>query len=263
MSKKPKNFKQKTLIYVLTDENYQIRYVGKTIQKLEYRLKQHIRVAKTSKIKNHRINWINSLLSKGITPKIIQIDSCFWNKSAELEQYYIQYYTNLGNHLVNSTIGGEGVLGYKKSKNTINKLKTSLRKRSSPVYQYDMFGNFIKFWNNPPEAAEALNIKREGITRCLKKRRQSYKNFRWLSYIEEDPKLVIQNTNFNKPKKVVLRKNAKKVIQMDSNNNILNIFDSTWKACQFLGKNVNNSSNITQVCLNKQKFALGYKWKYG
>ena len=209
MSKKPKNFKQKTLIYVLTDENYQIRYVGKTIQKLEYRLKQHIRVAKTSKIKNHRINWINSLLSKGITPKIIQIDSCFWNKSAELEQYYIQYYTNLGNHLVNSTISGEG------------------------------------------------------ITRCLKKRRQSYKNFRWLSYIEEDPKLVIQNTNFNKPKKVVLRKNAKKVIQMDSNNNILNIFDSTWKACQFLGKNVNNSSNITQVCLNKQKFALGYKWKYG
>lgn len=263
MSKIPKNKLVLTHIYTLSDNDNNIRYVGKTVRKLEDRLKEHIHVAKSGKIKNHRTNWINSLLKLSIIPIITEIDSCPWNKSSNLEQYYIKYYKELGFDLVNETLGGEGNLGYTKSKETIKKLKFSLQNRLGPVYQYDINGNFIKMWNNPSEAAHSLGKeKAEGITRCLKGKRQIYKGFRWTNYYEIDPEIVIQKTNFRKTKKSFLNKRARRVIQYDLNGNELNRFDSPWKACQALGKNVNSSSNITQVCLGKKQTVFGYKWKY-
>lgn len=262
MSKTPKNQSTLTRIYTLS-VNDNIRYVGKTVQKLELRLKEHIRVAKSGKVKNHRTNWINSVLKSGSAVIIKEIDHCPWKKSSELEQYYIKYYKELGYDLVNETFGGEGNLGYKKSLETISKLKNSLRNKSGIIYQYDINGNFIKSWNNPVEAAEFLGLKvAAGITRCLRGKRQTYKGFRWMKKYECDPLIVLKNTNFQKQKKRVLNKNAKKVIQLDLNGNELNIFDSPWKACQALGKNVNNSSNITQVCLGKKRTVFGFKWKY-
>ena len=262
MSKTPKNQSMLTRIYTLSVNN-NIRYIGKTVQKLEQRLKEHIRVAKSGKVKNHRTNWINSVLRSGLTVVIKEIDHCSWNKSSELEQHYIKYYKELGCDLVNETFGGEGNLGYKKSVKTISKLKNSLRNRLGIIYQYDINGNFIKSWNNPVEAAESLGLKvAAGITRCLRGKRQSYKGFRWMKKYEDDPKTVLKSTNFQKQKKITLNKNAKKVIQLDLNGKELNMFDSPWKACQALGKNVTSSSGITRVCLGKKQTAFGFKWKY-
>ena len=263
MSKTPKHKSALTYIYTLSI-NDDIRYVGKTVNKLEYRLKTHIAVAKSGKIKNHRTNWINSVLKSGSIPIIKEIDCCTWDKSAELERYYIKYYKDLGYNLVNETLGGEGNLGYKKSSETIAKLKNSLRNKYGVIYQYDLNGNFIKMWNNPLEAAESFGLKvSAGITRCIRGIRQTYKGFRWMKKYVNDPNTVIKNTNFNKQKKIILNKNARRVIQLDLNGIELNRFDSPWKACQALGKNVNNSSNITQVCLGKKQTAIGFKWKYG
>lgn len=50
MSKTPKNQLTLTRIYTLSVNN-NIRYVGKTVQKLELRLKEHIRIAKSGKVK--------------------------------------------------------------------------------------------------------------------------------------------------------------------------------------------------------------------
>lgn len=262
MSKTPRNQLTLTRIYTLS-VNDNVRYVGKTVQKLEQRLKEHIRVAKSGKVKNHRTNWINSILKSGLIPIIKEIDRCTWNKSSELEQYYIKHYKDLGYDLVNETFGGEGNLGYKKSSETISKLKNSLRNRSGVIYQYDINGNFIKSWNNPVDAAESLGLKlAAGITRCLRGKRQTYKGFRWMKKYECDPKDVLKSTNFRKQKKLVLNKNAKKVIQLDLNGKELNVFDSPWKACQALGKNVSSSSSITRVCLGKKRTAFGFKWKY-
>jgi group I intron endonuclease len=50
---------------------------------------------------------------------------------------------------------------------------------NSEVSQYDKDGNFIKKWKSQTEAAETLNIKRQGITRVKCGERLSYKGFIW------------------------------------------------------------------------------------
>ena len=55
MAKIPKDVNTTTLIYVVKDpDSLEIRYVGKTVQKLTTRLKQHIRAI--NKEHNHRTN---------------------------------------------------------------------------------------------------------------------------------------------------------------------------------------------------------------
>ena len=262
MSKTPKNVNILTHIYVLCDQENNIRYVGKTVASLKKRLQQHISEAKRHPNKNHRINWINSVLNSGYYVNIQEIDSCPWCKSQDLERYYIKFYKDQGINLVNSTDGGEGNLGFIKTKETIDKLKNSLRKHSCLIFQYDFYGKFIQSFNGSAEAAEKLNIKYHGIYKCLNKQRQTYKTFRFLQYYESNPNIVISLTNFNKPKKIIHNKNAVPVIQMDINGNVLNRFESSWKACQYLGISTNNASNIGMVCKGVNATVAGYKWKY-
>lgn len=178
MSKTPKDPDSRTSIYVLKDpETLEIRYVGKTVSELKHRLKGHIYRSKLEK--NHRAYWIKSILDKGLSPLIEEIDSCQWTESQNLEIYYIKKYKDLNFNLVNSTEGGEGNLGYVKSEETIDKLKNSLRKNSPTIYQYSLEGDFIKEWENAPIASEVLGISYRGIRRCASGERKKYKNFQW------------------------------------------------------------------------------------
>lgn len=57
------------------------------------------------------------------------------------------------------------------------------------------------------------------------------------------------------------RGKARKVIQLDMNNNKLNEFDAIADALRFLGENV-RATGITKCCKGQRKAAFGYKWKY-
>lgn len=236
MSSTPKNVKIRTSIYVLKDPyTDEVRYVGKTVKKLNYRLKQHIYDSK-SESRNKRKNWISKILNGGKIPLIEEIDYCIWEDSQEKEMYWIDYYKKLGIDLINSTDGGEGNLGFVKNEETINKLKTSLRKNLKIVYQYDLKGNLIKKWKNAPEAAENLNIKTAGITRCLRKERFKYKNFIWSYEYNNNPEEVSKSLNIsieNKSKPTVIKNYSQsilsKIIKLEENynsNNNVYIFNS-------------------------------------
>lgn len=187
MSRAPKNELTETKIYIMKDpDTLEIRYVGKTVKKsLVARLGEHIQDSKREK-NNHRVNWIRSIIERGKIPVIEEIDKCPWNESQGLETYYISYYKSMGCNLVNETEGGEGNLGGIASKETIEKRKESLRKKLPKVYQYDLEGNFIKEWNNAPEAADALGFKSNGITRCIRGDRFKYKEFIWTSELVDN-----------------------------------------------------------------------------
>lgn len=106
----------KTSIYCLRDETRFLRYVGKTIKPLQARLKDHLKEARHGS-KNHRCDWIRSLLKKGLTPIIDLItevdgDGC----SAEIA--YIKFFRKKGINLVNGTNGGDGVIGHHHSVET-------------------------------------------------------------------------------------------------------------------------------------------------
>jgi hypothetical protein len=100
-------------IYGLIDPRTKlVRYVGWTYRTLEIRLIEHISDAKGNKpkSKNHRCNWIRSLLRENLDPEIILLEESTYSKMEEKESFWIKYYGR--ENLVNGTDGGEGNLGW-------------------------------------------------------------------------------------------------------------------------------------------------------
>ena len=93
-------------IYILLDENQQIRYVGKTNQSLDKRLIQHIFEGRNNN-KTKKERWINSLLKKEKTPTIDLIDEVYIDEWSFWEKYWISQIKSWGFNLTNGTDGGD------------------------------------------------------------------------------------------------------------------------------------------------------------
>lgn len=96
------------LIDPLTEE---LRYIGQTILKVNYRYKHHIYNSKNNP-KAYVNCWIKSLLNKNLKPELIIIDYVesdldFW------EIFYIQYFKSIGSDLTNISKGGAFRGGFK------------------------------------------------------------------------------------------------------------------------------------------------------
>jgi hypothetical protein len=96
----------KTKIYALCEPGGEIRYIGKTIRTLVYRLAVHLCTARRGE-RNHRCNWIRSVFSRGYLPKIELIGEVEGDGCKE-EIFWIAYGRQEGWRLVNETAGGEG-----------------------------------------------------------------------------------------------------------------------------------------------------------
>lgn len=98
-------------IYVLKDpDSGEIRYVGKTIQKLKYRLASHYcrqRNYKQSNSFNHTEAWVSSLRNQGKKPTIELLEEVEFEYWIDKERYYIQYFKDLGFNLTNHSVGGD------------------------------------------------------------------------------------------------------------------------------------------------------------
>lgn len=66
----------------------------------------------------------------------------------------------------------EARFGSKQSEETI-------KKKSKPINQYDLEGNFIKTWNGASEAMKALGIDKSSIGRVCKGTKKSAGGFKW------------------------------------------------------------------------------------
>lgn len=108
-------------IYTLRDpRNNKIRYVGKTIQKPQTRLRAHIRQAQRAN-KSHRDRWIMQVLADIERPVLEVIEEATEENWEEREMYWIAHYDNL----TNETAGGEGLHGHKFSQEHRGKLGKS------------------------------------------------------------------------------------------------------------------------------------------
>ena len=214
-------------IYVLFDPRKpkEIRYVGKTSQKLKRRLSTHICDARNKRYKHHNCNWIQSLLNEGVEPIIEEIDSiiCYTNDKKEwdwLEKYWISQIKSWGFNLTNLTDGGEGNQNqvfpedhYKKiseklknrprplwvrdkiSKSNKGKAKSKahientrkgiIAKQGRPVLQYDLHGNFIKEWDYLKQAATYYNVDPSSLMNCCKGKHKKSAGYVW-KYKNED-----------------------------------------------------------------------------
>jgi group I intron endonuclease len=121
-----------TKIYSLQDENGNIRYIGKTGGTLDNRLSAHLKNARCG-IKNHCYNWIRSVLSRGKWPSIFLIGEVEGDGCKE-EIAWIKYFQDEGINLANQTKGGDGILGYRHTKETLCKLSKATSGEKNPNY---------------------------------------------------------------------------------------------------------------------------------
>jgi hypothetical protein len=100
-------------VYALTDPRTgEVRYIGMTVRTLKARLRDHLRDLRRE---DHRTRWIRSLIADGVRPEIKELEVVRVGEREAAEQRWVSFYRVQGARLVNSTKGGAGTLGYKRS----------------------------------------------------------------------------------------------------------------------------------------------------
>lgn len=240
MSKIPKDVTIPCRIYILICPiNYTIRYVGKTVKSVEYRLTGHIYDSKRGK--THKSNWIKRLTKQGLKPYIVEIDCLQWNKSQEREKYWIKFYKDLGFDLCNHTIGGEGTLGRKVSKKTRLKASKSMPKKE--VFCYTKDGKFVKRYNSIHQAALKTGSRATKIVACCKGKRKHHNDYIW-SYTKIK--------DFKKAKLTIYK------VEKIKDGQIIETFNSFKEATE---KGSITKSKLIKITNNETKNNTGFEWK--
>jgi len=267
---------RKIFIYCLKDPIINdIRYIGKTTN-MKKRLRSHINRSKYNKY--HSAIWINSVIKKGLVPKIELIEECGKNNWQERERYWIKYYSGLFD-LTNHLEGGEGGatygrigipwskqqyinnkkarFGLKINQNDKNgNRKKAIRKHfdsiKKPILQYNLEGNFIKEWESAVDAGEKLNLSHSNITQVCKGNGYRCSEFMW---IYKDGKVKIKIDKYIEPPK----HNILEVIQFDNSSEFINDFKSISDASNSTGI---KKTSIVNCLKGRSKTSGGFIWKY-
>lgn len=190
----------KYIIYGLVDPvSCHLRYIGKSHTGL-HRVNQHFASYRLN-VKTWKVNWIKSLLNKGLKPTVLIIQE-FQEPEilSQSEIFWIDYFKKMGCPLTNMTIGGEGVIGLPRSNIWRKRMSESMKGKNAGSKSYNFnrpktFNTLLKLskskgcgepficLNNnkvyymQSEAAKDLNITAAPIGYVLRKERKHTKGF--------------------------------------------------------------------------------------
>lgn len=189
---------QTATIYGLCDPRLDglaaIRYIGVTTRDLAWRLRGHIADATSERLRhrNHRTNWIRSLLRDGVRPQLIVLEKCDGDGFAR-ECEVIAEYRAKGCNLTNSTDGGEGTPGLHPTPEHRAKLgKASRRKWDDPAFRQRMTAAMKESAQDPVRRAR-VSAAHTGVPHSDETRRRQAEGVRraWASVpIEERRKRI-------------------------------------------------------------------------
>lgn len=184
-----------------------IKYVGKTIQSLNSRLKGHLHVNKDDL--TYRANWIRSLKNDSLIPIIFLIEKCTDSDWIEREIYWIGYYSKLY-VLTNHSKGGVG--GHVVSISTREKKSIEYIEKWKDVgYKEKMSLMSKNSWNENRKIMTSNRIKglwedndyKEKMSLIIKKRweNEDYRNNRLTDESKEKIRLARLNTTLSQETK--------------------------------------------------------------
>lgn len=188
------------------------------------------------------------------------------DRAKRLEIELIRHYKSLGISY-NITDGGDGMLGYSHSEDTINKMKKSLKGRTSPnkgVSMKDSTKQLLRKAHLGKHLSEETKLK---ISIAFSGKNHPF----YGKHLSKEHKDKIRKAHLGKPlinsatfeKRSKGRdKYCKAVEQLDDNNTIICSFRSAIDAAKYYGKNKSVASKITQCCKGNRLHTLNYKWRY-
>lgn len=199
-----------------------IRYVGKTTQKLKRRLQGHLCDARKSKKEhknNYVHNWINEEINAGYEIVIEEIDSMIFENKDNwkwLERYWISQMKIWGFNLTNYTEGGE-------DNYLPNPTQETIRKRANKII---------------------------GIERDLETKQKISKSLKGIKRSEETKEKV---------RKSIIDLQGRSIQQFDKNGKFIKEWEGCATAARELNL---DKSNINSVCRGKRKTCGGFIWMY-
>lgn len=233
-------------IYSLEDpETKEVRYIGKTIQKLEKRLIAHI--YESNHKKNHKCNWINKLRKRGSNPKIKLIDIVHEDEWEFWEMYWIEQFRCWGFNLVNNTPGGEG---YKHS----DKTKEKIRQANSGKNHYFYGRNHSKESKEKISKSLEGNQHAKGFKHSDETRKKVGEETR--KYYKNNPRTKEHNKKIGDSNS---RAKARPIYQYDINGNLIKKHDSVRSVVSELGF---GRDGIYDCASGKQKLYRGFIWSW-
>lgn len=197
-------------IYKIVNQINNKVYIGKTLESIEARWRQHIKNASKAEESNRPL--YRAMNKYGIENFTIEpIEECNYAIVNEREQYWIKYFQSyIGfkpSFGYNATLGGDGcqyidynnviniylqnhnmtetgkILGIRRD--TVskilkdNKIKIISQTASKSVSQYDLQGNFIQQFESLSAAARSLNVASTHIAEVCKGKRKTAYGYIW------------------------------------------------------------------------------------
>ena len=158
-------------IYALLDPRYKrVRYVGKTIN-LQKRYEQHLYWFDNSNPRKDR--WIKGLARHGLKPELGILEECDPSNWEEREKYWIAYYRDIYDDLVNITSGGDSSWDSQKVRNA--RVRKFARENNLELKRCFICGG--------------VTIAYMEICRyCLEKNFPDYENSEWYKFLYRDHK---------------------------------------------------------------------------
>lgn len=215
---------------------------------------------------------------------LLESNSYDFIKQKEIEFIALYGRKDIGQgSLVNVTNGGEGIRGYKMTKEHIEKWKLSRKKyRPSPetkfkqslsshlakkAFEYSLDGTFLKEWRTVTEACLFYCGKKKGsIARAIRGQKKDYKSHnRYWSFDKLDffkpPPVVKKKRNINLEKfQETWRKKSELIEVVCIKTGCVSIWES---AIDFLRDNPKFSrKGISACCTGKKRTHLGHTFKY-
>ena len=211
-------------IYKITNQLNNKVYIGKTLNTIEHRWKEHC--ADYTKERNEKRPLYEAMKKYGIENFVIsEIEECSDQIINDREVYWIEYYGSFKNGY-NATRGGDG----------------------KAYLDYDLIVANYQQLQNIQAVADLMNINRDSVAKVLKLRNIQIKTSGQV-LSEKNGKMVQM---FDKKTKTFIRTFP---TMMDAAKWLI---DNNYTNC----KNTTIRYHISEVCQGKRKSAAGFIWKY-
>ena len=175
-------------IYVLKHpETLEVRYIGRTKNKLNARLNGHLSKARNSLKKTHKDRWLLSLKQKPIIEQIEEVEG--WTESYKREQEIIKEYLEKDYDLVNLHDRGEGSLLRNISKEQRIKISKSVKKLHEEgklscgrkkITLFDLHGNRLITFPSYKQCSNFIGISEKHLQSSIKKGNKRIKSYQYI-----------------------------------------------------------------------------------
>ena len=185
----------------------------------------------------------------------IVIEECKESELNEKEIYYINKYNSMNNGY-NLCEGGNGIRGYRHTKEEIEKMR--MIQNPKTVLQIDSQLNIVNKWHGTSHISKELGYSKRNIDLCCKMEYGHKTAYGYYWFYEED--YINDKINWDyylSEQKIIY--DGKKVVQKDLNGNIISTFISIMDAHK---KTKINRQSIQYCLQGKQKYAKGFIFEY-